>query len=69
MRYFFQLGSVNAVAEKGGIVYEKVILATHFPIDNKQGMYFMKMYQERSYVLALAGAAQDCMSLDHIPYI
>lgn len=48
----------TAVTGQGNIVYEKVILATHFPIDNKHGMYFMKMYQERSYVLALAEAAQ-----------
>ena len=48
----------TAVTEKGNIVYEKVIFATHFPIDNKHGMYFMKMYQERSYILALAEAAQ-----------
>lgn len=48
----------TAVTENGNIVYEKVIFATHFPIDNKHGMYFMKMYQERSYVLALAEAAQ-----------
>lgn len=46
----------TAVTENGTITFEKVIFATHFPIDNKHGMYFMKMYQERSYVLALAGA-------------
>lgn len=48
----------TAVTEKGNITFEKVIFATHFPIDNKHGLYFMKMFQERSYVLALAGAAQ-----------
>lgn len=29
----------------------------HFPIDNKHGMYFLKMYQHRSYVIALERAA------------
>lgn len=35
------------------IRYDKAIFATHFPIDNKHGMYFMKMYQHRSYVISL----------------
>lgn len=48
----------TAVTGKGNVVYKKLIFATHFPIDNKHGLYFMKMYQERSYVLALSGAAQ-----------
>lgn len=47
-----------AVTERGNIAFQRVIFATHFPIDNKHGMYFMKMYQERSYVLALAGASK-----------
>lgn len=48
----------TAVTKRGNITFEEVIFATHFPIDNKHGLYFMKMYQERSYVLALEGAAQ-----------
>ena len=32
---------------------KKIIVATHFPIFNKHGAYFLKMYQHRSYVLAL----------------
>lgn len=35
------------------IVFDKVIFATHFPIDNKHGAYYLKMYQHRSYVIAL----------------
>ena len=31
-------------------------MATHFPILNKHGFYFLKMYQHRSYVLSLKGA-------------
>ena len=35
---------------------KKIIIATHFPIDNKHGAYFAKLYQHRSYVLSLEGA-------------
>lgn len=46
-----------AVTGQGSITFQKVIFATHFPIDNKHGMYFLKMYQHRSYVIALKNAA------------
>ncbi len=46
----------RAVFCGGEIKYKKAIVATHFPIINKHGFYFLKMYQERSYVLALSGA-------------
>ena len=32
---------------------DKVIVTTHFPFIDRWGLYFMKMYQNRSYVLAL----------------
>ena len=50
--YVKELKPHRAVTEQGDIVFDKVIFATHFPIDNKHGMYFMKMYQHRSYVIA-----------------
>lgn len=120
----------TAVSEHGKITAEKIIVATHFPFINKHGGYFVKLYQNRSYVTALENApslngmyidesdkglsfrnygdllligggghrtgkqggawaelssfaekyyphanekyhwaAQDCMSLDHVPYI
>lgn len=40
----------------GTISAKKIIIATHFPILNKHGGYFVKLYQQRSYVLALEGA-------------
>ena len=40
----------------GEIRYKKLIIATPFPILNKHGGYFIKMYQHRSYVTALQGA-------------
>jgi len=45
-----------AVTEHGKIFAEKIIVATHFPFLNKHGMYFMKLYQDRSYVIALENA-------------
>lgn len=43
----------EAVTEKGRIAADQVVICTHFPLLNKHGSYFLKMYQERSYVLAL----------------
>ncbi len=51
-----ELSAHTAVTEKGSIHFQKLIFATHFPIDNKHGMYFMKLYQHRSYVIALEHA-------------
>jgi len=46
----------QAVTNHGEITYKKLIVATHFPILNKHGLYPLKLYQHRSYVLALEGA-------------
>lgn len=43
----------KAVTNHGTVTADKIILATHFPILNKHGGYFVKLYQHRSYVLAL----------------
>lgn len=45
----------TAHTEEGSIAFDRLIFATHFPIDNKHGMYALKMYQHRSYVIALEG--------------
>lgn len=47
----------GATTQHGRIRAEKIIIATHFPMLNKHGSYFLKMYQHRSYVLALQNAA------------
>ncbi len=62
-----------AVCDNGKIFAEKIIIATHFPFINTHGSYFLKLYQHRSYVLALENAqslngmyvdeAQDGLSL------
>ncbi len=46
----------TAVCESGKIKAKRVVVATHFPFINKHGQYFLKLYQHRSYVLALKGA-------------
>lgn len=49
----------------GTIRAEKIIVATHFPLFNKHGAYYLKMYQQRSYVLALENAPKvEGMYLD-----
>ncbi len=45
-----------AVTENGSVSARHIIIATHFPILNKHGAYFLKMYQNRSYVLTLDSA-------------
>lgn len=41
---------------KHRISADKIIITTHFPILNKHGSYFIKLYQHRSYVIALENA-------------
>lgn len=45
----------TVLTNRGKIWAEKVIVATHFPMLNKHGGYFIKLYQHRSYVLGLKG--------------
>lgn len=55
----------TAVTDYGKIYADKVIVTTHFPFINKHGSYFLKLYQHRSYVIALANAADvDGMYVD-----
>ncbi len=46
----------KAKTNHGEITFKKLIIATHFPILNKHGFYYLKLYQHRSYVIALKGA-------------
>lgn len=43
--------------DRGIITAGKIIVATHFPFLNKRGSYFLKLYQSRSYAIALNNAA------------
>lgn len=51
-----ELGPGWARTSGGTVRAERTIIATHFPILNKHGGYFLKLYQSRSYVLALKDA-------------
>lgn len=60
-----ELIGTTAVTNHGRIRAKKVIVATHFPFLNKHGSYFLKLYQHRSYVIALQGAPDvDGMYVD-----
>lgn len=55
----------TAVTQNGKIYADKVIAATHFPFINKHGNYFLKLYQHRSYAVALKNAQNiDGMYVD-----
>ena len=41
---------------RGIVEAEKVVFACHYPFVNRPGYYFLRMHQERSYVLALKEA-------------
>ncbi len=56
------------ITNRGKITANKTIVATHFPIFNKFGFYPLKLYQERSYVIALKNAKNvDGMYIDENP--
>ena len=48
-----ELAPGRAVTNRGTVTAENIVAATHFPLLNKHGAYFLKLYQARSYVLAL----------------
>ena len=43
------------VTEKKVFTAEKIVVATHYPIMDVPGFYFLRQHQSRSYVLALSG--------------
>ncbi len=46
----------KAITAHGDIRFKVMIVATHFPIWNTHGSYYIKQYQHRSYVAALENA-------------
>jgi len=60
-----ELAPGRARTSRGTIAAERIVIATHFPILNKHGGYFLKLYQDRSYLLALENAPElDGMYVD-----
>lgn len=59
------LVGTKAITSGGTIDAKKIIVATHFPFLNKHGAYFLKLYQQRSYVIAVENAQNvDGMYID-----
>lgn len=48
----------HVVTARGIFSADHIVVATHFPIKNIPGYYFMRQHQERSYVLALSGGKE-----------
>lgn len=46
----------TAYTDNHKITADTIVFATHFPFIDRHGMFFMKMYQSRSYVIALENA-------------
>lgn len=60
-----QLIGTKALTSGGKIDAKRIIVTTHFPFLNKHGAYFLKLYQQRSYVIALENAQDiDGMYID-----
>ena len=45
----------HVMTEEKVMTADKIVIATHYPIKNVPGFYFLRQHQERSYVLALSG--------------
>ena len=60
-----ELVGTTAITDYGKVTANKIIVATHFPFLNKHGSFFAKLYQHRSYVIALENAPNvDGMYVD-----
>jgi glycine/D-amino acid oxidase-like deaminating enzyme len=49
--------------DKGTVNASHIIVATHYPFINFPGLYWLKMYQHRSFLLAVKGVSFDNMHL------
>ncbi len=55
----------RVITEKGTVFADFIVMAAHYPFINFPGWYFLRLYQQRSYVLALRhAAALDGMYID-----
>ena len=53
-----KIDGLMAYTGKHRIRAKKIIVASHYPIKNSRGLFFVKLYQKRSYVVAVDGAPQ-----------
>ncbi len=57
----------TTICENGSTIKSKyVVLATHYPIINFPGFYFLKMYQNKSYLVAIKPDESNKLKLDGI---
>lgn len=56
----YEIVGKSAYTSQNKITADKIIVTTHFPIINTHGSYFLKMYQQRSYVIAL----ENCKNVE-----
>ena len=62
--FVMDLDGTTAVTGHGKIEAKKVIVCTHFPFINRRGMFFIKLSQKRSYVIALENAPRLGVTLE-----
>lgn len=48
----------KVITEDTVMTADDIVVATHYPIRNVPGFYFLRQHQERSYVLALSGCEE-----------
>ncbi len=51
-----EIKGTTAFTDNAAIRAKHIVVATHFPFINRAGFYFMKLYQQRSFVIALENA-------------
>lgn len=61
-----KLEETTALTQHGKIRAKKVVVATHYPFINSHSLYIAKLYQQRSYVIALENAPQFGCTLEDI---
>lgn len=53
------------ITDRGKVKAKSIVVASHYPFMNVPGFYFLRMHQQRSYVIALENAAEvDGMYID-----
>lgn len=61
-----KIEGTDVITDRGRIRGKKIIIATHFPFVNSHGLYFMKLYQKRSYVIAYENTQPLDMTVEDI---
>lgn len=55
----------KVITDNGSVTADHIVVATHYPFINVPGYYFLRMHQERSYVIGLENAKElDGMYID-----